>query len=178
MRTKIMMLITGITISCENPAFMKIMGSEDVHIKEINYTALPNLPIDERGYYHLELMDSWQTIHTIGGVLYRGDDITNGVNVVKTAWQGNMYWVYGDYECYIKVVDNIGYSNCVNYDYQPEWLVPTVNGSAYSREDGSVNQTIGPVRNMRGDTLQIITKWYDDWTSTEGTSEPLYIILD
>ena len=172
------MFITGISISCENPFYEIIMGSDDTDIKEINYTALPNLPLDERGYYHLELRESWQTIHTISGFLYRGKNTYNGVNVVKTAWQGNMYWVYGDYECYIKVVDNIGYSNCVNYDYQPEWLVPTVNGSAYSREDGSVNQTIGPVRNMRGDTLAIVTKWYDDWTSIEGTSEPLYIVLD
>ena len=53
-----------------------------------------------------------------------------------------------------------------------------MNGSAYSREDGSIDQMIAPTLVMKGDTMMIETVWYDDWRSEERFGEQFFIILD
>ena len=83
------------------------------------------LPIDNNGYYHLELnQNTNQTIHTVSGT------VGNTLNLppLKVEWESNLQWVYQD------------------------MLVDVSNSSSYVM-DGTVNNVIGPVRTMVGDTL-------------------------
>jgi len=83
------------------------------------------LSIDNNGYYHLELnQNTNQTIHTVSGT------VGNTLNLppLKVEWESNLQWVYQD------------------------MLVDVSNSSSYVM-DGTVNNVIGPVRTMVGDTL-------------------------
>ena len=83
------------------------------------------LPIDDNGYYHLELnQNTNQTIHTVSGT------VGNTLNLppLKVEWESNLQWVYQD------------------------MLVDVSNSSSYVM-DGTVTNVIGPVRTMLGDTL-------------------------
>ena len=83
------------------------------------------LPIDNNGYYHLELnQNTNQTIHTVSGT------VGNTLNLppLKVEWESNLQWIYQD------------------------MLVDVSNSSSYVM-DGTVNNVIGPVRTMLGDTL-------------------------
>ena len=83
------------------------------------------LPIDNNGYYHLELnQNTNQTIHTVSGT------VGNTLNLppLKVEWESNLQWIYQD------------------------MLVDVSNSSSYVM-DGTVNNVIGPVRTMVGDTL-------------------------
>ena len=83
-------------------------------IEPIDFVPNMNLPKDANGYYHLTLSERWQTTHTIGGNLYRNGI---GVNVIKTAWGSNMYWEYGNEDCYLKENNGETFSNCVDYEF-------------------------------------------------------------
>ena len=83
------------------------------------------LTMDSNGYYHLELnQNTNQTIHTVTGT------VGNTLNLppLKVEWESNLQWVYQD------------------------MLVDVSNSSSYVM-DGTVNNVIGPVRTMAGDTL-------------------------
>jgi hypothetical protein len=83
------------------------------------------LIMDSNGYYHLELnQNTNQTIHTVSGT------VGNTLNLppLKVEWESNLQWVYQD------------------------MLVDVSNSSSYVM-DGTVNNVIGPVRTMVGDTL-------------------------
>jgi hypothetical protein len=83
------------------------------------------LDMDSNGYYHLELnQNTNQTIHTVTGT------VGNTLNLppLKVEWESNLQWVYQD------------------------MLVDVSNSSSYVM-DGTVNNVIGPVRTMVGDTL-------------------------
>jgi hypothetical protein len=83
------------------------------------------LDMDSNGYYHLELnQNTNQTIHTVSGT------VGNTLNLppLKVEWESNLQWVYQD------------------------MLVDVSNSSSYVM-DGTVNNVIGPVRTMVGDTL-------------------------
>jgi hypothetical protein len=84
------------------------------------------LILDNNGYYHLELrQDVHQTIHRIEGT------ITNHeyYEPLKVEWESNLTWYL-----------------------QNEWEVTTSNQASYV-VDGKVNNVIGPVKTMVGDTL-------------------------
>ena len=84
------------------------------------------LPLDNNGYYHLELrQDVHQTIHRVSGRVYDyyGDE------PLKVSWESNLEWYLQD-----------------------EISVGTSNQSSYVI-DGKVNNVIGPVKTMVGDTL-------------------------
>ena len=83
------------------------------------------LTMDSNGYYHLELnQNTNQTIHTVSGT------VGNTLNLppLKVEWESNLQWIYQD------------------------MLVDVSNSSSYVM-DGTVNNVIGPVRTMVGDTL-------------------------
>ena len=83
------------------------------------------LIMDSNGYYHLELnQNTNQTIHTVSGT------VGNTLNLppLKVEWESNLQWIYQD------------------------MLVDVSNSSSYVM-DGTVNNVIGPVRTMVGDTL-------------------------
>ena len=84
------------------------------------------LPIDSNGYYHLQLrQDVHQTIHRITGRV----DNYYGNEPLKVSWDSNLEWYLQD-----------------------EISVNTSNQSSYVI-DGKVNNVIGPVKTMVGDTL-------------------------
>lgn len=83
------------------------------------------LPMDDNGYYHLELnQDTNQTIHTVSGT------VGNTLNAppLKVEWYSNLSWVYQG--------DDVSTSN------QASYVV-----------DGKVHNVIAPINTMVGDTL-------------------------
>ena len=85
------------------------------------------LPIDDNGYYHLELnQNTHQTIHRITGVI---PDYEFYQEPMKVEWSSNLTWYL-----------------------QNEWEVTTANPSSYVI-DGNVWNVIGPIYTMIGDTL-------------------------
>jgi hypothetical protein len=83
------------------------------------------LPIDDNGYYHLELnQNTNQTIHTISGTV---DDYYSN-EPLKVSWDSNLTWVYQGED------------------------VSTSNQSSYV-VDGKVHNVIAPINTMVGDTL-------------------------
>ena len=85
------------------------------------------LPIDNNGYYRLELNDSsYQTIHTISGTV---GNTLYWDEPMKVEWDSNLSWYLQD-----------------------EFEVSTANPSSYV-VDGKVMNVIGPVQTMVGDTL-------------------------
>jgi len=85
------------------------------------------LPMDNNGYYRLELNDSsYQTIHTISGTV---GNTLYWDEPMKVEWDSNLSWYLQD-----------------------EFEVSTANPSSYV-VDGKVMNVIGPVQTMVGDTL-------------------------
>ena len=70
----------------------------DTRVTDPNYIPLDfeldtQLPMDENGYYHLELNDNtWQTIHRISGTIY--DDV-EPVELIRFNWSSSHYWYIG-----------------------------------------------------------------------------------
>jgi hypothetical protein len=83
------------------------------------------LPMDDSGYYHLELNeDTNQTVHTVSGT------VGNTLNLppLKVEWDSNLTWVYQG--------EDVSTSN------QASYVV-----------DGKVHNVIAPINTMIGDTL-------------------------
>ena len=91
------------------------------------------LPIDNNGYYHLQLNpNSNQTIHRISG------KVLNTTEPTKVSWWSNLTWMYNGEG------------------------VPTINESSYVSDDGEINTVIAPIFSMRTDTLEVkstINEW-------------------
>ena len=85
------------------------------------------LPIDDNGYYRLQLNgSSFQTIHTISGTV---GNTLYWDEPMKVEWDSNLVWYL-----------------------QNEFEVSTANPASYV-VDGKVMNVIGPVQTMIGDTL-------------------------
>ena len=85
------------------------------------------LPIDNNGYYRLQLNgSSFQTIHTISGTV---GNTLYWDEPMKVEWDSNLSWYL-----------------------QNEFEVSTANPASYV-VDGKVMNVIGPVQTMVGDTL-------------------------
>jgi len=150
-----------------------VIGCEDNQeiYDEIDLVYNINLPVDDNGYYHMELSDSWQTIQRLTATLesthlnnreYGERDL---VETIKVYWESSHYWVLGDTLGYIVkrgLTDDLEY---VNYDTLYIWgfegeSVPTVNGASYpvnvNDDTWEVNTMTGPVSSMVGDTMTVI----------------------
>ena len=160
-----------------------IIGCSDNRIG-INYDELffdidVRLPLDENGYYHLQ-MDTlgWQTLHRISGSVYTHD---GPVDVVRFNWYSSHYWYIGDTLGYIVeygLTDDLEY---VSYDTTYiTWFdgseVPTTNCCSYSNSDGEVNNMIAPVQSMIGDTITI-SYVYRDYSNSLNEGN-VNIVLD
>ena len=149
--------------------FNLFVGCEDrnYYEKESCYTITfqVGLPLDNNGYYHLEMdRSNWQTLHRVSAFIV--DEDSNFVESFWMGWESNLYWYLGDTLGYIVTQyldDNVTYvsvdtSYMVGFDGQE---VPTSNQISYSNGDGEVNNMIAPVKSMIGDTLRLTANWYD-----------------
>jgi hypothetical protein len=155
-----------------------VIGCEDNQeiYEDIDLVYNINLPVDDNGYYHMELGDSWQTIERLTANLeskhldnreYGERDL---VETIKVYWESSHYWVMNDTLGYIVkrgLTDDMEY---VNYDTLYIWgfegeSVPTINGASYPvNVDGDtweVNTMAGPVSSMLGDTMTVWTYFWD-----------------
>ena len=116
------------------------------------------LPIDENGYYHLEIdTTKTQTIHRVGGVV--GDEY-GPIDNHRIEWESNLYWVIGDTLGYVYkrgLTDEFVY---VNYDtmyvtWFNGYMVETTNKVSMSNVHGEFGNMIAPTKTMVGDTLRL-----------------------
>ena len=94
MRTK--NLIRNILIGIS--ALLLISCEDTYYEKEpfISFDWDVRLPIDENGYYHLEMdRNNFQTLHRISGNV--------GEENIMVNWESDLYWVLGDTLGYIAV---------------------------------------------------------------------------
>jgi len=136
-----------------------LIGCED-NLNEpfIMYEWDARLPMDENGYYHLEMdRNNHQTLHRLTGIVTdNGEALEN----FRVTWESDLYWVLGD---------TLGY--IVHYGYTDDWVyvaydttyvtgfsgeeVRTTNWASYSDSDGEFSNMIAPVKTMIGDTLNV-----------------------
>jgi hypothetical protein len=135
-----------------------------------------NLPVDDNGYYHMELSDTWQTVQRLTANLKsehlsnRGSGMRDLIETIKVYWESSHYWVLGDTLGYIVkrgLTDDLQY---VNYDTIYVWgfegeSVQTVNGASYpvnvNDDTWEANTMAGPVSSMMGDTMTVWTYFWD-----------------
>ena len=91
-----------------------------------------NLPLDANGYYHLKLNPTDnQTIHRIDGRIYPP------IEYKRFEWRGNLTFDVWQY------------------------TVNTTNIRSYTNKHGYFSNVIGPVAEMRGDTMRLVVRWDD-----------------
>jgi hypothetical protein len=138
------------------------------------------LPIDENGYYHLELVpsrlsNSNQTIHRITG------KVLNTTEPTKVSWDSNLYWWLLKGETVANITKTYinyftGELTYVNLPPLTNWedaLVPTINSSSYVGDGGEINTVIAPIFSMRTDTLEVKST-INEWN----ISQTIKIVLD
>ena len=136
-----------------------LIGCED-NLNEpfIMYEWDARLPMDENGYYHLEMdRNNHQTLHRLTGIVTdNGEALEN----FRVTWESDLYWVLGD---------TLGY--IVHYGYTDDWVyvaydttyvtgfsgeeVRTTNWASYSDSDGEFSNMIAPVKTMIGAPLNV-----------------------
>ena len=160
-----------------------IIGCSDNRIgnnsDELFFDIDVRLPLDENGYYHLEMSRStWQTLHRISGSVYTNDE---PAELIRFDWYSSHYWYIGDTLGYIVEYDLTGDLEYVGYDTSyVTWFngseVPTSNCCSYSNSDGEVNNMIAPVQSMIGDTITI-SYVYRDYSNSLNEGN-VNIVLD
>ena len=146
------------------------------------------------GYYEMTLnQNENQTVQRISGRLLRDgnpvwETLWSGPGSKKVEFSSNLYWwlMEGD-----TITTNITYTyineftgelTYVNLPPLVNWedvIVPTINSSGYSdSESGVFNTVIGPVREMKGDTMKIVVQYTHSITSKEEGSKFFSILED
>ena len=117
-------------VSCDN-IFEVIETDQEIESDPIyNFELIPRLPLDDNGFYHLELnRESNQTLHRISGSVSNSDG--NPVELYWVEWESNLFWFYNGIE------------------------VPTTNKISYSNRWGEINNMIAPIITMVGDTMDL-----------------------
>mgnify|MGYP001230304882 CR=1 FL=1 len=100
-----------------------------------------NLMQDENGYFHLPMDISGSFSNQ---VLHKFAVNTNNPNVQLVHWMSNTF-----YE-----MDYFGYTN----------LIPIINGSSYTYEDGMAYTMFGPHLEQVGDTIAVLVGYTDSHT--------------
>jgi hypothetical protein len=89
-----------------------------------------NLPLDENGFYHLQLNRTEnQTLHRIDG------RIAPPIQYKRFEWEANL-----------------------TYDVW-HYTVNTTNIRSYTNKHGVFSNMIGPVAEMKGDTMEVTVRW-------------------
>ena len=170
-------LLLLLTIGCGDYEY--ITGGWPSEVEEIRIELNTRLDVDDNGYYHLELGESWQTLHRLSGTAYMNDE---PLEVLKVQWESSHYWYLGDTLGYIVnrfltdegIYVSVDTSYVVGFDGME---VPTVNCCSYSNSDGEVNTMFAPVQSMEGDTATIRMYFFDEW-NLEYVQEVFYIVLN
>jgi len=165
-------------IGCEDLMSYHSDSHMDGSGDDVSFTWDMRLPIDENGYYHLE-MDRYnhQTLHRMSGrVISTQTDRPR--RFYRVGWESDLYWVIGDTLGYVVkggYTDDwvyVAYDTVYVTQYSGE-LVRTTNWASYSDEDGMFHNMIAPVNTMIGDTLNVGA--YDSWGNLR---EVFSIVLD
>jgi hypothetical protein len=151
---------------------------ESVEPDVIRVELNPRLNVDDNGFYHLELGESWQTLHRVSGTAYINDV---PLEVLRVNWESSHYWYLGDTLGYIvnRYLTTEGVYVSVDTSYVIGFNgmeVPTINPASYSNSDGEVNTMIAPVQSMIGDTMTVrMYFWNNEY---EIIDEVFYIVLN
>ena len=150
--------------------------NRDKEYKSIDLELAVNLPIDDNGNYHLELIQTWQTTKRLTANLksdqYNNDNYWDRdlIETIKVYWQSSHYWLLNDTLGYIikrGLTDEMQY---VNYDTIyvtgfEDMVVPTINSASYPKKINTgvyeVNSVIAPIRTMIGDTIKVWIYYWD-----------------
>ena len=145
------------------------------------------------GYYEMILdQNKNQTIQRISGRLLRDgnpvwENLWSGPGSKNVEFSSNLYWwlMEGDTVTnitYTYINEFTGELTYVNLPPLVNWedvIVPTINSSGYSdSETGVFNTVIGPVREMKGDTMKIVVQYTHSITSKEEGSKFFSILGD
>jgi hypothetical protein len=128
----------------------------------MNQNGIGSLPKDVNGYYHLKLdRTKNQTVHRVTGRI-----LVNGIEPYpseKVEWESNLYWLLRRNDTIATITKT--YINYFTGQYQivqlppliasKDELVPTINSSSYSGDNGEINTMIAPIYKMKGDTMII-----------------------
>ena len=154
-------------IGCEDDI---IIASEDENVSfDIR------LPIDDDGFYHLNLSrNKWQTLHRVSGFISTQDGTP--IESFWVEWESDLYWYLGDTLGYIikRHLNDDGVYVSVDTSYVIGFNgheVPTSNKVSYSNGYGEFSNMIAPVQSMIGDTLTVKVKW-------NGGTRSFKIVLD
>ena len=136
------------------------------------------LNVDDNGFYHLELGESWQTLHRVSGTAYINDV---PLEVLRVQWESDLYWYLGDTLGYIvnRNFNDDGMYVSIDTSYVIGFNgmeVPTINPASYSNSDGEVNTMIAPVQSMIGDTMTVRMYFWNN--QYEIIDEVFYIVLN
>jgi len=125
------------------------------------------LPKDSNGYSVFKLYSNdRQNIHTISGSIRVNGKIPNEPRE-KVEWESSLYWQinYGDTlgMLYRRTWKGLGWQivdSVIVINYK-NGLVPTINPVCYNSADGTINNVIAPMWNMKGDTMTIVARCGD-----------------
>ena len=121
----LLIVAIGLIISgCSNPT--------SVEEETIDITFNINLPIDNNGYYILQMDTSTnQTLHRVSGF------VIPSIENKRIEWMSNLY----------------SYYNTIR--------MASTNERSYTDDDGVFYNMIGPLLSMRGDTMMLDVQWDD-----------------
>ena len=185
---KKLILIFFICISCSKEESILTDNGEGITIEfleGLNDDPTHQLSKDSNGFYNLTLDTiNNQTIQRITGRLLRYgepiEDLWSGPQPKEVNWESNLYWWLLEGETVAQITKtylNLLTGELVYVNLPPlvNWkdvIVPTINSSGYSdSESGVFNTVIGPVREMKGDTMKIVVQYTHSITSKEEGSK-------
>ena len=160
---KKILLFLIIFSSCSQEDFIIAKKNYTIKIDSVlNSSGTKSLLFDANGYYHLMLdVRQNQTLSRVTGKLLV--DGKEPYPPEKIDWESNLYW-------WLKKGDTVAYITKAYVNYftgqytivslpplisSKDELVPTINSSSYSGDNGEINTMIAPIYNMKGDTLVI-----------------------
>jgi hypothetical protein len=122
---------------------------------------------DVNGFYHYELSEEGQNIQRISGRLLDNGNLVYSPNSGYRhyiSWESNLYWWLLEGDTVVNITRRYfnpftGEFQYVNLPPLTNWrdvLIPTINSSSITDErTGRVSTVIGPIREMKGDTMTV-----------------------
>lgn len=150
----------------ENP-YYSFMDSVLNPSENVELVTITNLPKDKNGFYYFQLYNqTGQNLQTLTGSIRINGKVPDNPRV-KVDWENNLYWHLrkGDVVATITKTYLNQYTGQFTIVQLPplinniDALVPTINKTCYNSADGSINNVIAPIWEMRGDTMQVVVKY-------------------